>query len=929
MKRNDNALERSVRSVLYTGAITAFAVSPMAMAQQEGDGEEDEDQLELGRQVVTGSRIKRIDLEDARPVIVITREEIELSGQESVADVLRNSPVNTFGSTRETSGTSWGGQATINLHGIGATRSLVLLDGRRAPRSPVTSNQVNDLNIIPLAAVDRIEILTDSASAIYGSDAIGGVINIILRKDYDGAELGGSVIRPTREGGDQDAGVITLGGSTSRGRFLFSADFYSKRHLASADRDYTSSDNGYDAGAVDAPLAPFEGTYYDFGNTNNISVNGNTINAPDVFPGFGTVGRWLAVPNCEQVVNPETGERVYVGPYDLGLSGWFSACGFDYAALSWETTDIKRLGTFLHADYEISPDHALRLQSVYSGLDSNGRYAPALSAPPLSLNITEAAAAGIKENFDYDVPYPHLLPYQLRHRFVGLGNRDFRFTNTVFENALMAYGTVGMFDYEFEVRHTRYDSRENSCCYAKKVSTETLMAEGRYNPFDPLSPANESAYDLIKASATRDSRGSLRSYSGNVTFDLFDAPGGPVGWAVGFEYFDEDFRDIYDPLSSGGDLIGSAGNSAAGSRSIKAGFVEALIPIRSDLEVSAAVRWDSYDDSAGSELSAYLSARYQPTDWLLFRGSWGEGFRAPNLNNLYGARSFGAIEATDYTGCAIAGIPEDQCLAIEYATFSSGNQQLLPELSDSLNFGFVVDWEPITVRMDYWDIQIKDGIGVTTLNSLLFLEERGECQDTGRVEERGGVPARVIQCSPGNVIYRSEGGTLLEADVGWGNTSRAEYTGIDLYLDYDLETATAGDFDFSVLGTRVLRSRFQNELTEGWISSLGEAGLSSAEPKLRGVGVIRWNYRDHTVIGYIRYIHGYVRPEREFEAPSHTEYDLLYQWRTPWDGRITIGVRNLTDEDPELDPHLSQSPALYSLYSLDGRQPYVGYRHFF
>ena len=216
MKSDSKALERAVRSVLYAGAISAVAVSPMAMAQEEG---EEEDAVELGRQVVTGSRIKRIDLEEARPVVVITREDIELSGQESVADVLRNSPVNTFGSSREVSGNNWLGQASIDLHGIGGTRSLVLLDGRRMPRSPISANQFNDLNIIPLAAVDRIEILTDSASAIYGSDAIGGVINIILRKDYEGVEFGAALERPTREGADADSGAITIGGSTNRGRF--------------------------------------------------------------------------------------------------------------------------------------------------------------------------------------------------------------------------------------------------------------------------------------------------------------------------------------------------------------------------------------------------------------------------------------------------------------------------------------------------------------------------------------------------------------------------------------------------------------------------------------------------------------------------------------------------------------------------------------
>ena len=291
MKSKSKALERAVRSVLYTGAITALAVSPTAMAQQEGDDEEEVDEpVELQRQVVTGSRIKRIDLEDARPVVVISREEIELSGQDSVADVLRNSPVNSFGSSREVSGNSWLGQATINLKGVGSTRTLVLLDGRRMPRSPVTANQANDLNIIPLAAVDRIEILSDSASAIYGSDALAGVINIIMRKDYDGFEVGGGVSRPTRDGADVDSGGITVGGSTNRGRFLFTGSFRNKTHIASADRFYSKGNDGTDAGSVDYPDANFDATWYAWENTDNVSSWGNTI-----WPYY------LAAPNCEQV----------------------------------------------------------------------------------------------------------------------------------------------------------------------------------------------------------------------------------------------------------------------------------------------------------------------------------------------------------------------------------------------------------------------------------------------------------------------------------------------------------------------------------------------------------------------------------------------------------------------------------------------------
>ena len=913
MKSDINALDRAVRSVLFTGAITAFAVSPMAMAQEEGD--EDEDQLELGRQVVTGSRIKRIDLEDARPVVVITREEIELSGQESVADVLRNSPINTFGSSREVSGNSFLGQATIDLHGIGSTRSLVLLDGRRSPRSPVTANQANDLNIIPLAAVDRIEILTDSASAIYGSDAIGGVINVILRKDYDGMEVGTSLQRPTREGADSDAGVLTIGGSTNRGRFLFTADFRNKTHIASADRFYSAGNPGYDDGPADYPNAPFDATWYAWENTDNVSSWGNTI-----WP------HYKAPSNCEQVVNPETGDRLLAGPY-IARNGQ-ERCGFDYTAYAWETADLKRTSAFLHADYEINPDHALRLQSMFSNVDTAGRYAPAVGF----FRVPEGAAEGLKEGFDYDIPYPELLPYFLGHRFVGLGNRNFSATNNLFENALLSYGTVGMFEYEFEVRHTRYSGREDSCCYAKSFTTSQYVSEGLYNPFDPLSPDNADAYGAITANATRDIRADLRTYSGVVSFDMFELPAGPVGWAVGFDYLDERFYDIYDPLSAGGDLIGSAGNSGGGERAVKAGFAEALIPVTGSLELSVAGRYDSYDDSAGNETSLYASARYQPTDWLLLRASWGEGFRAANMNNLHGARSFSAEGGTDLVACQAAGTPVADCVEEQYPTFTGGNPLLAPELSDSYNIGFVVDWEPFTARVDYWTLDLEDGIGLASLQGLIESELLGQCVNTGRTENTidTGVLAEIIECSPGNVLKRDPAtGALYEAEAGWGNTFRQEMGGMDVQLRYDLETETAGDFTFAVFGSRLLRYRSRSRTATDWSSSLGEGVGDSARPKYQATGLVRWSYTDHTVSIFARHIAGYVRPEPGFAAPSHTEYDLTYRWTTPWDGRVTVGVINVTDEDPEIDSFASPRPAVYDLYSLDGRIPYVSYRHFF
>ena len=884
----------------------------------EGDSKA-KDVAELGRQVVTGSRIRRIDMEEARPAVVITREDIELSGRESVADVLRNNPVNSLGSSRERSGSPWIGQATIDLHGLGANRTLVLLDGRRMPRSPVTANQAVDLNIIPLAAVERVEILTDSASAIYGSDAIGGVVNIILRKDYEGMEVRASADRPAREGADTESGVLTLGGATDRGRFLFSADFRNKEHIASADRFYTLGTTGYAAGAADYPDAPFPATWTAWEDADNVSSWGNTI-----WP------RQLAAPNCEQAVDPATGRRVLAGPY-IAANGE-EHCGFHYALSAWETTDLKRASVFLHADYELTPAHALRVQSLFSTQNVHGRFAP----PPGDIPLSEAARAGLKYRFGFDVPYPELLPYTLRHRFTGMGDREFKALLQLSEHALLAYGGAGYFDYELEVRHTRYHGREDSCCFPKAFTTSEFVAQGRYNPFDPLNPGNADALAGIRANSSRDSRADFRSFSGNVGFDMFRAPGGLLSWAFGFDLFDEKYRDIYDPLSAGGDLLGRLGIDGQGERLIKAVFGEALVPVLSGLELSAAMRWDQYDDAAGSELSSYLSVRYQPTRWLLLRASWGEGFRAGSMNNLYDGTALHLQTSFDLVKCRRDGIAPSDCIEGEFPTYTGGNPALRPELSDSYNLGAVMAIGSLTARVDYWSVDLENGISLPPLQGLIGLEYEGQCANTGRIENTRytGTPAEIVLCGSGSLLKRDPvTGALIEADVPWDNTYRAQFGGIDFQLIYDLPTAGLGNFQFRLHAGTILRLRSRSQTSPQWSSGIGTvsgaAAAAGARPSDRSSGAIIWRYGDHTVSAYAHYVGGFGLPEAEFSIASHTEFDFFYQWAAPWDGRITLGIKNLTDEDPELGSFSSPLPQAYNLYSLDGRILYASYRHTF
>ena len=911
--------EPALAGNLCAAVIFALCLVSAANAQQADNGDDDSDVVELGRHVVTGSRIRRIDVEEARPVVVITREDIELSGRESVADVLRNNPVNSVGSSRERSGNAWIGQATVSLHGIGANRTLVLLDGRRMPRSPVTANQAVDLNIIPLAAVERVEILTDSASAIYGSDAIGGVVNIILRKDYEGIEVATSLDLPTREGADAESGMLTLGGATARGRFLFSADFRNKAHIASADRFYTLGTTGYEAGAAAYPNAPFPAVWHAWENADNVSSWGNTI-----WP------EQLAAPNCERVADPATGQRLLAGPY-ISASGE-EHCGFHYATTAWETSGLKRASAFLHADYELTPDHALRVQSLFSTQNVHGRFAP----PPGDIPLTEAAAAGLKRGFDFDVPYPEMLPYTLRHRFIGMGNRDFKALLTLRETALLAYGSAGIFEYELEARRTRYDGREDSCCFPKAFTTLEYVSQGLYNPFDPLHPGNAGALAAIAANSSRHSRADFRSYSGNASFEKFRAPGGRFGWALGFDYFDEEYRDIYDPLSAGGDLFGRAGISGQGERSIRALFGEALAPLLPNLELSAALRWDQYDDSAGSELSSYLSARYQPTGWLLLRASWGEGFRAGSMNNLYDGTSLWLQTGFDLVKCQRDGIAPSECVEGEFPTYTGGNPALRPELSESYNAGAVVAWNSLTARADYWNVDLRNGIGLPPLQGLIGLEFEGQCIDTGRIGNTrySATPAAIVRCGSGSLLKRDPAtGALLEADVFWDNTFRAQFRGIDLQLTYDLPTAGLGDFQFRFHAGTILWLRTRSRTAVEWSSGLGAvsgvAAAAGARPSDRSSAAIIWRYGNHTVSSYVHYVGGFGLPEAEFSISAHTEFDLFYQWAAPWDGRFMLGVKNLTDEDPELGSYRTPLPQAYNLYSLDGRILYASYRQSF
>ncbi len=335
MKKH-NLLRNAVHVALTAGVATTGGIAYAAddVAQQD-------------KITVTGSRIQRVDIEGPAPVTVISRDDIDASGDISVAEVLRGSTFNSFGSFKPSSGSSAQSQAVVSLRGLGSGRTLVLLDGRRVANAPAFSGTGQNLNTLPLAAVERIEILRDSASAIYGSDAIGGVINVILRKDYEGLNVRAGVGRPTREGGDEATGSLVGGISSARGNLIFSLEHDEQGMIFNGDREFSK---------VGTSAFGFLGSYFAYGPAAGESLGTfPDARCPDRGPG---------------------GTPAFDGSafQDSDVSG--SLCRFNYARTSANEASIRKDSLFINGTFEVSDDTQFFARTTFTRTNSFGRYAP-------------------------------------------------------------------------------------------------------------------------------------------------------------------------------------------------------------------------------------------------------------------------------------------------------------------------------------------------------------------------------------------------------------------------------------------------------------------------------------------------------------------------------------------------------------------------
>ncbi|AVP99577.1 TonB-dependent receptor [Ahniella affigens] len=720
--RKQHCLSQAIRIGLL--ALSAGIMMDSALAQ------DDQDETELETIVVTGSRIKRADIEGALPVRVIDRAQIEASGEVSVAELMRSSTYASFGNFNPRSGSSGQNQADIDLRGLGSRRTLVLVDGRRIPSSPFAGSTTN-LNTLPLAAVERIEILSDGASAIYGSDAIGGVVNVITRKDFQGAELTYGRGFTKVDGSDTEAGSAAFGAAGDRGRVMASASF-DKRDISFA-RDMIGGDvRGSSVFANNYRLANAAGT--------------GPTGAFIPFPGYA----------CDDE------NFFFTNPGGAG-----NTCAYNFNAIAANAASSDNKSLVVSGEYEINDNWSTYLNSSVAMNSSFGRFAPV------------PAEVFVPENSPNDpVPGDGRGAF-VRHRFAAAGNRD----NTVDERATdLLIGFKGRIadrvDLEFGARLFEDQSYELGRNYIVRPIAEQYLTDGSYDLRDPFGNSQD-ILNAIKATVNRDGHWRSEEVFGSAAMDLFEMAGGASSVAFGAEWRSEDFKDQYDSLSEAGVVEGSAGNSSAGTRLARAAYFEWLFPISDNLEVTAAGRFDSYSDY-GSDFSPKVAFRWQPLDSFTVRGSFGQGFAAPPLSYLSSGRSFSAESVIDLQSCLsfgrtdCAGNPQ-----VQVDAFRIGNDQLDSELSDQYSLGFAADpFEWLELTLDYYRTQIENRIVSFAAQTIV---------DRSLDPTRGPIPAGL------GVTRDPVTGGIVELLIGFGNEGDLKTDGLDLGLSTRFDFGNAGE----------------------------------------------------------------------------------------------------------------------------------------
>ena len=683
---------------------------------------------------ITGSSIKRIQTEGALPVQTITREEIARQGITSAEQLVATIAANGTGADNLSSNTGIAnngvtdrnnnGNSSANLRGLGSSSTLVLLNGRRLSAHGAKGNSV-DLNWIPLSAIQRVEVLKDGASAVYGSDAIGGVINFILRKDVTGLEANAFVDATQDGGGNIYTGSLLwgMGNLDSQGfNFMVNLALDKQEHLNPGQRSFV---NGYQPArglSPDTTGTPF---------ATQTGGAGTAIGASYTLPSTGTQTYNRA--NLLSFQNACATGHAKMSQYESvlwGSPGFRNACAYDYVGQQVLIQPVERTNLVARGTMKLNADHTATVELVASRSTAEKAFEQSQITTSIGAGNAYPVAGPFYQNLTAFIPtFDATKPIAYRWRCLDCGRRTIATTTDAYRLVAALDGTVlGQWDYKLGASVS--GSAAGSTLgdgYMFRAAFDTALASGKINPWLlPGQSQTAEAQALInanKASGVKlfDGKASTTQLDGTISGEVMRLPAGPVSVASGFDLRRESYQ--FSDGSRNTPAVRDAPFDAEFpkvSREIQAVFAEVAIPVFKTLELTAAVRYDHYSDF-GNTTNPKVSFRFNPVSQFLMRGSYNTGFRAPSFFQLYGATGESQVPGNIADPVLCPQNPGDLSVcAIRPSARSGGNKDLKPETSRQWSVGFVVaPADFFSASLDLWEVRRSQRIYELTAQQVV------------------------------------------------------------------------------------------------------------------------------------------------------------------------------------------------------------------
>ena len=932
---SNNKIAKAVRLALIAGATTTALAMPNAMAFEEEVADEVE------RIQVTGSRIKRADIEGANPVTVMTALDIQAFGITSIGDVLQSMP--SAGSAINTNSNNGGnGSTTLDIRGVGSNRTLVLINGRRL--APTLGGSV-DLNNIPSSIIERIEILKDGASAIYGSDAVAGVVNIITRKDFEGVHASAYNGQYDESDGKKQSYDLGFGIANDKGSIYTNISYVKEDPTFAGDRDISAvpvfgTDTGY-AGSSGTPAGRF--MWFDpAGNFNNNTTDGN-----------GNLAPW---------VEPDS--------------------RFNYAPFNYLSTPQERINLYTQANYELSDTISVNAEVMYGNRKSSQALAPtplfvgsAFGDPGFIISANNPwNPTGIDLSTDIPFGEPGNL-YLVGRRMFEAGYRQF-------SQDVDHFQFNGGFEGEFELadRTFYWDANYVYSRTQQNTITDGLLNMDRVklalgdpaNCTAPCTPLNlfggstdigqgsitSEMLDYITFTAQDALESELKGYSLNLSGDLFELPAGMIGFATGWEKRWVEGSDQPDALIAAGITSGNSRQPTFGAYDVEELFLELAIPLIADapmmqsVDLELATRYSDYSNF-GDTTNSKVGLKWRVNDELLLRGTLSEAFRAPSISELFLGHSDSYPALVDpcngggngAPGCV--GVPSSyQQANTQIRITVGGNDELAPEEAETFTYGLVYSpsfADGLSLTFDVFDIEIDGAVSSTGAQTIL-----NACAETGETF-----------CS---LIERTAAGSISDLFNGLVNLGGQTTSGFDTEIDYNFDT-DIGEFRFNMGLTYIDERTIINvdPVTDTSVefNEAGRAFDRDVVPRIRSNMSLNWSKGDWGANYLVRYIGhtvedcnfgddsdntgtlyedklcsdpgesifdadgSLVEKESTNELKAMAYHDVSVSYYFTDDIQISAGVNNLWDTDPRTSYTTFANSFDPSMYEIPGRFPYI------